>query len=240
METLALRFELRSGIAKQRLIARKSGVDSAFDQPMEDEFIRRPFDFVYTDRVTGTEYEVNLIGRLRPDRRWEGRIEYVPRSGGDLCVTDVETTQPSADDLVYWAKGLGNAYFEGAFARAERQRAKPREAGDATASGTGIPSLPTDPAGRLAHLQAVEHFVMDQFKARKATALRSDEIFGSGRYANADLVRAFEHLEKSWRYLVRQTEGGVDRLRLTTKGAEAIELKIEDGMKTVAEPPRGV
>jgi len=206
---------------------------------MEDD-VRRPFDFVYTDRATGTEYDVSLIGTPRPDRRWEGRIEFVPRSGGDPCVTGVETTQPSPDDLVYWAKGLGNAFFEGAFARAERQRTKPRETEPSSGSGAGMPSLPTDPARRLAHLQAVEHFVMDQFRARKVTALHTDEIFGSGSYANADLVRAFEHLEKRWRYLVRQTEGGVDWLRLTTDGAEAVDLKIEDGMKTVAEPPAGV
>lgn len=204
---------------------------------MENESIRRPFDFIFTGRATGTEYDVILIGKPRPDRRWEGRIEFVPRGGGDPCVTGVETTQPSAGDLVYWAKGLGNAYFEGAFDRAERQRMKPRQTGPGTLSGARMPSLPTDPDKRLAHLQAVEHFVMDQFRARKVTALRTDEIFGSGSYANADLVRAFEHLEKRWRYLVRQTEGGVDRLRLTRKGAEAIELKVEDGMKTVAEPP---
>jgi hypothetical protein len=207
---------------------------------MENEFIRRPFDFVYTDRATGTDYDVVLVGKPRPDRRWEGRIEFVPRSGGDVCITDVETTQPSADDVIYWAKGLGDAYFEGAFARAERQRVRPREPRPVTTSSAGMPSLPTDPARRLAHLQAVEHFVMDQFRARGVTALRTDEIFGSGSYANADLVRAFEHLEKSWRYLVRQTEGGVDQLRLTTKGAEAIDLKIEKGMKTIAEPPAGV
>jgi hypothetical protein len=207
---------------------------------VENEFIRRPFDFVYTHRATGTEYDVILTGKQRPDRRWESRIEFVPRSGGDLCVTGVETTQPSADDVVYWAKGLGNAYFEGAFARAERQRTKGQKNGPAFGSGGEMPSLPTDPARRLAHLQAVEHFIMDQFRARRVTALRTDEIFGSGIYANADLVRAFEHLEKSWRYLVRQTESGVDRLRLTTKGAEAIDLKIGEGMKTVAEPPAGV
>jgi hypothetical protein len=74
-------------------------------------------------------------------------------------------------------------------------------------------------------LAEIEEYVLELFRGERSNRLLTRRIFEStGRYANADLVRAFEDLEKKWRLLVRFTEEGNDWVQLTPAGAEHARL----------------
>lgn len=66
----------------------------------------------------------------------------------------------------------------------------------------------------------VERYILELFRGRRTAKLLTREIFEStGEFANADLVRAFEDLEKSQRLLTRYTKEGNDWVSLTPEGA---------------------
>jgi hypothetical protein len=67
--------------------------------------------------TTGQVYAVAAYGQQRRDGAWIGWLAFTPSEGAVLR-TDRETTQPSHDDLAYWASGLEPVYLEGAFSRA--------------------------------------------------------------------------------------------------------------------------
>ena len=69
-------------------------------------------------------------------------------------------------------------------------------------------------------LAEIEEYVLGLFRGAGRDRLLAREIFDSSTaYANADIVRAFEDLEKRERLLVRHTEEGHDWVRLTVDGA---------------------
>ena len=69
-------------------------------------------------------------------------------------------------------------------------------------------------------LERIEEYVLDLFRRRGTSKLLAREIFEStDEHANADLVRAFEDLEKTRRLLVRHTTEGSDWITLTPEGA---------------------
>lgn len=81
-------------------------------------------------------------------------------------------------------------------------------------------------------LARVEEYVLGFFHRRGETRLLAREIFDSSPdLANADIVRAFEDLEKRQRVLVRHTEEGDDWVTLTPEGARLAGLPAPD------EPP---
>ena len=81
-------------------------------------------------------------------------------------------------------------------------------------------------------LARVEEYVLGFFKQRGAARALAREIFDSSPgYANADIVRALEDLEKRQRALVRHTEEGDDWVSLTPEGARLAGLPAPD------EPP---
>ena len=81
-------------------------------------------------------------------------------------------------------------------------------------------------------LAMVEEYVLGFFQRRGETRLLVREVFDSAPgYANADIVRAFEDLEKRQRALVRHTEEGNDWVSLTPEGARLAGLPAPD------EPP---
>jgi hypothetical protein len=89
-------------------------------------------------------------------------------------------------------------------------------------------------------LARVEEYVLGLFRRAGATRLLVREVFGdSTGYANADIVRAFEDLEKRLRALVRHTEEGDDWVTLTPEGARLAGLPApEDPPPAFPHPPK--
>ena len=73
----------------------------------------------------GHVYTARAMGRQRTGRTvWEGWFEFAPRGGrGIVRRSQVETTQPNREALVYWASGIERVYLEGALERAIASRA---------------------------------------------------------------------------------------------------------------------
>ena len=89
-------------------------------------------------------------------------------------------------------------------------------------------------------LALVEEYVLGFFRRRGETRVLVREIFDSSpEIANADLVRAFEDLEKRQRALVRHTEEGDDWVTLTPEGARLAGLPApDDPPPAMPHPPK--
>ena len=89
-------------------------------------------------------------------------------------------------------------------------------------------------------LARVEEYVLGFFRRRGETRVLAREIFDSTpEIANADLVRAFEDLEKRLRALVRHTEEGNDWVALTPEGARLAGLSAPgEDPSALSHPPK--
>jgi hypothetical protein len=157
----------------------------------------------------GETYAAWLYGRERADGMWEGWIVFERASDRARSSTPVETTQSNAQAIVYWATGLGHAYFDGALQRAQ---AGPAPAIDTPAMAVPPPLVTAgrDTATRESLREDLEAAILDVFSRRNATQLLTQDIFDSLPHSRADIVRAFEHLQKGERRIVRRTEQGND------------------------------
>lgn len=78
-------------------------------------------------------------------------------------------------------------------------------------------------------LQQIEEYILGFFQRRQQSRILAKELFDStGEYANADMVRALEDLEKQHRLLVRYTHEGNDYISLTPQGAIYVGLEPSD------------
>lgn len=125
-----------------------------------DELLQR-FETPVVGR-DGSEYDVSLHGRSRPHDTWEGWLVFERKSDGREFPTQVETTQPSADLIIYWASGLGGAYFEGALERALR----PASTREAVAPSMPIVSGGVDATTRAQRLSTLERDILELFHTR--------------------------------------------------------------------------
>jgi len=67
----------------------------------------------------GSRWAARACGRLGATNMWEGWIEFVPLDLDRKPIRSTrETTQPSREDLLYWATGLTPVYLSGALTRA--------------------------------------------------------------------------------------------------------------------------
>lgn len=107
----------------------------------------------FTDPVEGEDgsrYIARACGSEAGNGLWQGWIEFIPTTGGEVLRSGRETTQPNRQDALYWATGLTAVYLEGALARALRplERAPiepdPRPAFDGPAPEPGLPAAPPD------------------------------------------------------------------------------------------------
>jgi RIO-like serine/threonine protein kinase len=91
-------------------------------------------------------------------------------------------------------------------------------------------------------LEQIEKYIIGFFQAQQHTRLLAKELFAStSAYANADMVRALEDLEKHERLLVRHTTEGNDYISLTPQGIELLGLQQaqeEDDMTALPHPPK--
>ena len=75
-------------------------------------------------------------------------------------------------------------------------------------------------------LKQIEEYIIKLFQMQRRMKLLAREIFESSEeYANADLVKGFEDLEKRQRVLIRYTEEGNDWVHLTPEGARQAGLR---------------
>src|SRR6185436_15921679 len=156
-------------------------------------------------------------GRNRPGDTWQGWLVFERSNDGKRFATDVETTQPNADAVLYWATGLTHTYFEGALERARRApQAEPRAVAAPAPLGSSV-----DSAMRQRRLGQLESAILDCFQRHRTVRLRTDILLNELPYAHADTTRALEDLEKQGGLLVRRTEEGSDWLFLTEAGVEA-------------------
>ena len=91
-------------------------------------------------------------------------------------------------------------------------------------------------------LQAIEKYVINFFEEQQQSRILARDLFNStGAYANADIVRALEDLEKRERLLVRHTTEGNDYVSLTPHGLVLLGLEqsdVEDDAAALPHPPR--
>jgi len=169
------------------------------------------FEAPYIDS-DGAVYDILLYGRSRPADTWQAWLAFSRREDRQEFVTEPETTQPSAEAVLYWATGLTPAYFDGAFARATRPR---REAPPAEPAPPPLRDVTAGVDTYLHRLTDLERDIMRTFNRHHASRLATEVLLDELPHAHADIVRALEDLEKRHRYLVRRTEGGNDWLILT-------------------------
>ena len=91
-------------------------------------------------------------------------------------------------------------------------------------------------------LEQIEKYVLGYFLTRQHTRILAKELFEStSEYANADIVRALEDLEKKERLLVRHTTEGNDYVSLTPQGVASLglqEVDVEDDSPALPHPPK--
>jgi len=89
-------------------------------------------------------------------------------------------------------------------------------------------------------LAEIERFVINFFQEQQQPRILAKDLFDSTTaYANADIVRALEELEKSERLLVRHTTEGNDYISLTSPGVARLGLVETDGNAgALPHPPK--
>lgn len=89
-------------------------------------------------------------------------------------------------------------------------------------------------------LAAIEKYIINFFQERQQSRILAKDLFDStDAYANADIVRALEALEKSERLLVRHTTEGNDYISLTAHGVTFLGLDETDiSSEALPHPPK--
>ena|SRR6185369_858718 len=91
-------------------------------------------------------------------------------------------------------------------------------------------------------LAQIEKYVINFFQEQQQSRILATDLFGStAAYANADIVRALEDLEKRERLLVRHTTEGNDYISLTPQGVVLLGIQdddIESEATALPHPPK--
>lgn len=91
-------------------------------------------------------------------------------------------------------------------------------------------------------LEEIERYIISFFQELQQSRILAKDLFDSTTvYANADIVRALEDLEKSERLMVRHTTEGNDYVSLTSLGIARLglgEVNIENEAGALPHPPK--
>src|SRR4026207_238328 len=91
-------------------------------------------------------------------------------------------------------------------------------------------------------LAEIERYIINFIQEQQQSRILAKDLFDSTTlYANADIVRALEDLEKRERLLVRHTTEGNDYISLTALGIERFGLKqtnAQDDVTAMPHPPK--
>ena len=163
----------------------------------------------FTDPIEaedGTRYIARACGGLADNGLWQGWIEFIPTTGGEVLRTGRETTQPNRQDALYWATGLTGVYLEGALNRAlhplERAPIEP----DPEPVFDG-------PAPQLTPPQASGDAVLNPFSVfRKGEATLRAQLGALAQWHLVNIVRAYELSDLSAAALARMSEAELGEL----------------------------
>lgn len=90
-------------------------------------------------------------------------------------------------------------------------------------------------------LARIEQHIFELFREKGSTRLLTKEIFeDTGEFSHADVVRAFEDLEKRCRMVVRYTKEGSDWVTLTANGADYTGMEPVSDSDALPHPPRSI
>lgn len=188
------------------------------------------FDTPVAD-AEGAQYNVLLYARDRVADTWQAWLVFERMPAAARFETDVETTQPNAEAVLYWATGLTDAYLEGALTRALQPRR------------SAPPPVVKQPAGfdmRRPRLADVERAILACFARRQAIWMLTQAVFDDMPVPHATVVRALEDLEKHGGLVVRRTVDGSDWIFLTEEGVAAAGVtKITRSDANVRRDPPG-
>ncbi len=91
-------------------------------------------------------------------------------------------------------------------------------------------------------LEEIERYIISFFQELQQSRILAKDLFDSTTaYANADIVRALEDLEKRERLMVRHTTEGNDYVSLTTLGITRLgleEVDVESDAGALPHPPK--
>ena len=92
-------------------------------------------------------------------------------------------------------------------------------------------------------LAEIESYVINFIQEQQQSRILAKDLFDSTTlYANADIVRALEDLEKHERLLVRHTTEGNDYISLTPHGVSLLGLEeeavVEEDAAALPHPPK--
>jgi hypothetical protein len=116
--------------------------------------------------------------------------------------------------------------------------------GDSTHNHSTHPPQIYNEVGTMdkSRLVQIERYIVNFFRESGHTRILARELFEStAAYANADMVRALEDLEKHERLLVRHTTEGNDYISLTAQGVVHLgleEAEVEDELPALPHPPK--
>ena len=168
---------------------------------------------------SGDTFLVFVQGRSRPHDTWEGWLVFERQRDARRFSTPVETTQPDANAILYWASGLTDVYLQGALERALSVSIAPRSMAEAPPLiGYGV-----DAVEQSRRLTLIERHVLALFQNIRLTRLLTERVLDQLPYAHADVVRAIEDLQQR-RLVNRKTENGNDWVFLSAEGVRVTGL----------------
>ena len=146
----------------------------------------------------GTRYIARACGGPADNGLWQGWIEFLPTTGGEVLRSGRETTQPNRQDAMYWATGLTAVYLEGALERALRplERAPFEPNPQATYDGPAPEHAP--PAAAEAVLNPFSVF-------RKGEAALRAQLGALAQWHLVNIVRAYGLTDLSSTALTRMS-----------------------------------
>lgn len=156
----------------------------------------------FSDPVVGQDgdrYIARACGGEAENGLWQGWIEFVRTTGGEVLRSGRETTQPNRGDTMYWATGLTPVYLEGALRRAlkplERAPVEPMPA----PAYDGPAPEPLPPAAR-------SEAVLNPFSVfRKGEASLRAQLAALAQWHLVNIVRAYELSDLSGATLSRMS-----------------------------------
>jgi hypothetical protein len=140
-------------------------------------------------------YAVRVCGRPA-GTIWEGWLEFVAADGVPLA-TPRETTQPDRHALEYWATGLSETYFQGAFRRAvSAEEAAPREGDAAVVAPAPVGPAVSSGGSPFDQPAAAPGAVLDPFSvAEKGEELLRSELLALSDWHLRNIIRAYDLAE---------------------------------------------